>query len=144
MASGYSQFFTALTMAPGGSGGGAGRAVLAAESAVGPGDDREGIFSVNLPFPAPEFRVPVTRNGNITNFHVSVSANTLTVASTCTVLINGVATALVLTYLAAVTGFSTIGGPVAIVSGDLISVRMTAPAGLGSASFSAAIILTQS
>lgn len=141
---GYSQFFTALTMGPGGSGVGAGRAVLGHPERASAGTDNEGILGFSQPFPASVFRVPTTRSGNITDFHMSVSANTLTVASTYTVLVNGVATALTLTYLAAATGFSTIGGLVAVVSGDLISIRQTAGAGLGSADFSAAIILTQS
>ncbi len=96
-----------------------------------PDADREGCYSTSSTFPAPNVRVPLSDAGNLSKFVVNVVTNTLTDTTTYTVLVNGVATALAVTYAALESGVKTFAGPAAVLATDLVSFRAQTAAASG-------------
>lgn len=128
---GYSTYFTALTATSGGGGGataGPVYGVVAASVDAGTPVAEEIFGSPQNAFPTPRLRTPVPGAGIFRRFVSNVTINTLTAVSTWEVLLNGVGTALVTTYLAGETGVKSIDFPVPVLPGFLVSFRITSTA----------------
>lgn len=72
---------------------------------------------------------PVTVASTTGTLRVKPTVNTLTVATTFTVLVNGVASAVTLVIPAGVVVLATVTAALVVVPGDVIDLRMAIPAG---------------
>jgi len=94
--------------------------------ALGPNNNVEGIynFSFPSPFPNPGRRIPLPEAGTLDRLRIDVDANSLDGASSITVLVNGVDTALSLTYAPAESGAKSLDVAVPVMAGDQVSYRV--------------------
>lgn len=103
-----------------------------------PGEaDQEGCNAFQGAYPTPQFRVIIPRDGVLQNYRENCLNNTLTQPMVRTVLVNGAATAMVITYGAGATGKkSYLSPPVSVSGGDEVSFRgQTTPTGVGNGCF---------
>lgn len=93
------------------------------------------------PFPFPGVRAPLPGPGILRRLRVSIDPglNTLDAALIVTVLLNGVATWLSISYAAGETGLKSNDIPFAYADGDKVSFRATTAAANGSASLATAV-----
>ena len=88
----------------------------------------EGAYTDAGAFPTARLRIPLPRAGVVRRFRVSAVFNNLDGSCVLSVAINGVATALTLTYAAGETGDKFIDIPVSVVGGDEFSFLADATA----------------
>lgn len=75
-------------------------------------------------------------NATLSNPQLYLITNSLSVAQTWTLMVNGVASAVSITVPALTTGWVTGTGSVAVLSTDLLAWRLTTPAGSGTSTLS--------
>ncbi len=86
--------------------------------------DLEVIFDMLGIFPSTVHRIPVRRNGTLKWFSTVCPSNSLDAPVTITVLVNGVATGLAVSYALGETGPKSVVLDVPVVDGDLISFHL--------------------